>query len=101
MLAFAMDGILSFSQLPLKLASALGVVASVVAFLTIIYALVVKLFFPDHVIPGWSSVFTAVLFVGGVQLICLGVVGEYVGRIYEEIKGRPLYIVQEERNFQP
>lgn len=99
MLSFALDGILSFSQLPLKLASALGVVASVVAFLTIVYGLVVKLFFPEQVIPGWSSVFTAVLFVGGIQLICLGVVGEYVGRIYEEIKGRPLYIIQEERNF--
>lgn len=99
MLSFALDGILSFSQLPLKLASALGVVASAVAFLTIIYGLIVKVFFPDQVIPGWSSVFTAVLFVGGIQLICLGVVGEYVGRIYEEIKGRPLYIIQEERNF--
>jgi hypothetical protein len=56
-------------------------------------------FFPETVIPGWASTFSAVLFVGGVQLICVGILGEYVGRIYEEVKRRPLYVVQDEVNF--
>ena len=64
-----------------------------------IYGLVVKYFFSQYAIPGWASMFSAVLFLGGVQLICLGVLGEYVGRIYEEIKKRPLYIVDQEINF--
>jgi polyisoprenyl-phosphate glycosyltransferase len=99
MLKFAVDGILSFSQAPLKLASALGLASSAVAFVFIVYGIVVKIFAPERVIAGWSSVFTAVLFVGGIQLISLGVLGEYIGRIYEEIKNRPLYIVDEEINF--
>jgi len=99
MVRFAADGLLSFSQAPLRLASALGLLASGVSFGFMVYGLVQKYFFPEHVIPGWSSLFSAVLFLGGVQLICLGVLGEYIGRIYEEIKQRPLYIVDEEINF--
>jgi polyisoprenyl-phosphate glycosyltransferase len=99
MLRFAIDGILSFSQAPLKLASALGLASSAVSFIFIVYGLVVKFLAPETIIAGWSSVFTAVLFVGGIQLICLGVLGEYIGRIYEEMKNRPLYIVEEEVNF--
>ncbi len=99
MIKFAIDGILSFSQAPLRLASALGLASSAVSFVFIVYGLVVKIMAPERTIAGWGSVFTAVLFVGGVQLICLGVLGEYIGRIYEEIKNRPLYIVDEEVNF--
>jgi glycosyltransferase involved in cell wall biosynthesis len=99
MIKFAIDGILSFSQAPLRLASALGLASSAVSFVFIVYGLVVKIVAPEQTIAGWGSVFTAVLFVGGVQLICLGVLGEYIGRIYEEIKNRPLYIVDEEVNF--
>ena len=58
-----------------------------------------KYFYPENVIPGWSSLFSAILFLGGIQLICLGVLGEYIGRIYEEIKKRPLYVIDEEVNF--
>lgn len=100
MLTFAIDGLLSFSQVPLKMASTLGLISSGVSFVFIVYGLIQKYFFPEHVIPGWSSLFSAILFLGGIQLICLGVLGEYIGRIYEEIKQRPLYIVEKEVNFE-
>lgn len=99
MLKFAVDGLLAFSQVPLKLASGLGLAASLVSFVFMVYGVVVKYVAPETVIPGWSSTFSAILFLGGIQLICLGVLGEYIGRIYEEIKNRPLYIVDEEVNF--
>lgn len=99
MVKFAADGILSFSQIPLKLASALGLLSAIVSFFFMAYGLVMKYFFPEQVIPGWSSLFSAVLFIGGIQLLSLGILGEYIGRIYEEIKQRPLYIVQDEVNF--
>jgi dolichol-phosphate mannosyltransferase len=100
MLKFAIDGILSFSQVPLKVASAFGFVSAAISFLFMIYGFVAWTFFPDRVVPGWASLFSAILFIGGVQLICLGILGEYVGRIYEEVKKRPLYIVQDEVNFE-
>jgi len=99
MLKFAVDGLLAFSQAPLKMASALGLASSAVSFFFIVYGLWMKYFYPEQVLPGWSSIFSAVLFLGGIQLICLGVLGEYIGRIYEEIKQRPLYVVDEEVNF--
>jgi dolichol-phosphate mannosyltransferase len=99
MLRFAADGIVSFSQIPLRLASFLGFLASGLSFVFIFYGLIVKAYFPDRAIPGWTSIFVGLLFLGGVQLICAGILGEYLGRIYEEIKGRPLYITQEELNF--
>jgi len=100
MLKFAVDGILSFSQIPLKISSFFGFFCSMVSFVFIIYGLVIKLIFPDRAISGWASIFIAILFLGGVQLICAGILGEYMGRIYEEIKGRPLYICEEEINFE-
>jgi len=99
MLKFALDGMLSFSQLPLKLASAFGFICAILSFVFFIYGFTIRIFFPELVIPGWTSIFVASLFVGGVQLMCVGILGEYVGRIYEELKGRPLYIIEEERNF--
>jgi len=99
MLKFALDGMLSFSQLPLKLASAFGFICAILSFVFFIYGFILRIFFPELVIPGWTSIFVASLFVGGVQLMCVGILGEYVGRIYEELKGRPLYIIDEEQNF--
>jgi dolichol-phosphate mannosyltransferase len=99
MLRFAMDGILSFSQVPLKISSFFGFVCAGISFLLIIYGLVRKAFFPEAVIIGWASTFVTVLFLGGVQLISVGILGEYLGRMYDEIKGRPLYIIDEEINF--
>lgn len=98
MLRFAADGLLSFSIAPLRLVLILGFVLSGVSFLLGIAAIVAKLsdFF---VIPGWASILVAVSFLSGVQLIVLGTVGEYVARIYDEVKQRPLYLVRESRGF--
>jgi dolichol-phosphate mannosyltransferase len=99
MLRFAIDGMLSFSHVPLKLSSTMGLGASVLSFLFMIYGVVIKVFFPERAISGWASLFVAVLFLGGVQLICIGIIGEYIGRMYDEVKRRPLYISEEEINF--
>jgi dolichol-phosphate mannosyltransferase len=101
MMKFAIDGILSFSQLPLKLSSAFGFFCSVISFVMLVYGVVAKYFYPETVIVGWTSIFVASLFLGGVQLIAIGILGEYLGRIYEEIKGRPLYVIDEQINLEP
>jgi len=98
MLRLATDGILSFSITPLRLATWTGFVASGLAILGILYALYAR-FFATHLVRGWTSSLIAVLFIGGVQLICLGIIGEYVGRIYGESKRRPLYFVRERLGF--
>jgi polyisoprenyl-phosphate glycosyltransferase len=94
MLRFSFDGIASFSILPLRVASACGVLCAIAAACYTIYALYVKFVLKQAVI-GWTSIIIAVLFIGGIQLICLGIIGEYVGILYEESKGRPLYLVNE------
>lgn len=99
MISFATDGISSFSYLPLKLATWTGFGALVVAVAGICYALILRLYTNDWV-RGWASLFVAILFMGGVQLICLGIIGEYLGRIYAETKRRPLYFVQERVGFE-
>lgn len=98
MTRFAIDGILSFSTVPLRLATLIGLIASGLATLGCISALVFGLW-TDHWIAGWTAVLLAVLLMGGVQLICVGILGEYLGRIYGEAKRRPLYIVRETSGF--
>jgi polyisoprenyl-phosphate glycosyltransferase len=98
MIHFAVDGILSFSTKPLQMSVALGMFCALVAMLGICYAIFFRLF-TETWVPGWTALVIAILFIGGVQLICLGIVGEYVGRIYYEIKNRPLYVVQEYLGF--
>ncbi|HEY0546139.1 MAG TPA: glycosyltransferase family 2 protein [Pyrinomonadaceae bacterium] len=101
MLRFATDGIISFSNVPLRLAVWAGVFAIFLAFGGIIYALVLRLYFSEtHWVRGWTSTFVAILFLGGTQLIFLGFIGEYIGRIYGEVKRRPLYILQERLGFE-
>ena len=98
MLNFAMDGIISFSLVPLKLAIWSGFLAIWIAVAGIIVAIVDRLL--NKQLPrGWASLFVAVLFMGGVQLVSLGILGEYLGRIYTEVKRRPLYVVQERLGF--
>ena len=100
MLRFAVDGILSFSLVPLRLATWLGLFTAGLAMLGVLYALVVRLFTAIWV-SGWALLFIAVLFLGGVQLVMLGILGEYLGRIYGEVKRRPLYLVKERLGFTP
>ena len=94
MVRFATDGILSFSTKPLQMAVALGMLSASVALLGIIYALTLRIF-TDLWVEGWTALFIAVMFIGGAQLLCIGILGEYIGRIYSEVKKRPLYVVQE------
>jgi dolichol-phosphate mannosyltransferase len=96
MLRFSLDAIASFSHLPLQLATYAGMLSAGVAFIAIPVVIALRLF--DSYLPGFSSITIAILLLGGIQLIALGVIGEYVGRIYDEVKHRPLYIVREERN---
>lgn len=99
MLRFASDGIFSFSLVPLRLATVFGFVAASMMGLGILYALVL-LVFTNHSMSGPTLLFIVVTFLGGMTLLCLGIVGEYVGRIYRELKRRPLYVVDEVDGFQ-
>ena len=94
MFSFAFDGITAFSNLPLRLATYLGFAVSLISFFFILYTLYQK-YFKHDVVQGWSSLMVSILFIGGVQLICLGIIGEYLGRIMDNVKQRPLYIVRE------
>lgn len=99
MLKFAIDGITSFSFVPLQMATYFGFLISGASFLYIVYAVLQKLL-TDRPVTGWTSLMVAMLFLGGVQLITLGIIGEYIGRIYEEVKQRPLYLVDETFGFE-
>jgi len=94
MLRFAVDGITGFSNVPLRLATYAGFIFSFISFIMIIYALYSK-FFSDTYVQGWASIIISILFIGGVQLICLGVIGEYLLRIDDNIRQRPLYIIND------
>ena len=99
MMRFAWDGIISFSDRPLRLSSTLGFLAIMVAFVVLVYGLYQH--WTGHTVKGWTSTLVTILFLGGIQLFTLGIIGEYLSRIYDDIKRRPLYIVQEEINFEP
>jgi glycosyltransferase involved in cell wall biosynthesis len=101
MLRFAIDGVTAFSDVPLRLASLLGFVTSIVAFAVGLFEIALRIF-TGYNLPGYTSTIFAILFLGGVQLIGIGILGEYIGRIYDEIKGRPLYLVADvERASEP
>ena len=99
MLRLATDGLVSFSTRPLRLALDLGFIVSGLSFLFGIATLVSK-FAGTFLVPGWLTIVLVTSFVGGIQLIVIGVVGEYVGRIYDEVKARPLYLVRELHGFE-
>ncbi len=94
MLRFAADGITSFSNFPLKFASYAGFIVSFIAFLIMLYALYSRFIIKEYV-PGWTSLIISVMFIGGIQLICVGLIGEYIGRMSANIRNRPLYIINE------
>ncbi|KAB2841057.1 glycosyltransferase family 2 protein [bacterium] len=99
MCKLALDGITSFSNVPLQIAGHMGFWISGISLLYILYILGMKIF-TDKPIIGWASTMTAIFFFGGVQLITLGVVGEYIGRISDEVKQRPIYIVDEQEGLE-
>lgn len=94
MLNLALDGIFSFSTVPLRFVTILGVITAAAAAIGILYSLIVRIFTP-HWVAGWATLILAVLFMGGVEMFCFGILGEYIGRIYTEIKQRPLFLVRE------
>ncbi len=95
MLAFALDGITSLSVKPIRLITWLGFIFALVSFLAGIGIIIQTLLAPGSTVWGWSSTICAIVFMGGIQLLCVGVIGEYVGKIYNETKARPRYIVSE------
>jgi len=99
MVKFAMNAITSFSYVPLQLATFLGFIIAGLAGLAILMVVLLRLFGPHDPLVGQATTLVAVLFLGGVQLISLGIIGEYLGRIYDEVKGRPLYLIQQKWGF--
>jgi polyisoprenyl-phosphate glycosyltransferase len=97
MLRFSLDAISSFSHRPLQLATLLGFLISTLAFVAIPVVIVLRIV--GSYLPGFGAVTITVLLLGGIQLITIGIIGEYVGRIYDEVKGRPLYLVRARRNM--
>ena len=97
MLEFAIDGLTSFSVIPLRICSLVGLIVSLLALLMLVWSLVVKII--GGAVPGWTSTVAPLYLLGGVQLLFLGIVGEYIGKIYSEVKNRPRYIIQETVNF--
>jgi glycosyltransferase involved in cell wall biosynthesis len=92
MLSFALEGITSFSVRPLKIISNLGIVISLLSVLGLLYALVS--YFAGVAVPGWTAIVASIWLLGGIQLLCIGVVGGYIGKIYSEVKNRPRYIIE-------
>lgn len=95
MLRFALDGITSFSERPLRIATQMGLLVTFAALLFAAVTILRKIYTPAFAVPGWASLMTVALFLGGVQLLSVGLLGEYVARIYRESKRRPLYVVAE------
>ena len=93
MIKFAFDGITSFSTIPLSLATWLGFVTSGFAFIYMASVFVQKML--GNTVQGWATIMVALLFLGGVQLICLGILGQYIGRIFNEVKPRPIYVIED------
>ena len=93
MISFALDGITSFSITPIRIITALGLIVCVFSFIMAVYAFVEKLV--GNTSDGWASLMLSIWFIGGVQLLSVGLVGEYIGKIYKEVKRRPRYIVEE------
>ena len=99
MLKLASDGIISFSSKPIKLVGLLGIISIVISFIILIYALASYIFELNQLSAGWTSLMVAITFFAGVQLLSLWIISEYIGRIYDETKGRPQYVVDKSINI--
>lgn len=95
----ALDGFFSFSYLPLKAASFFGFIFASIAFMMILFVIIGRIFFRLGIV-GWASTLSAILLIGGVQLITLGIIGEYLARIYDQVKNRPEYIISDKKGFE-
>jgi glycosyltransferase involved in cell wall biosynthesis len=93
MLAFAWQGVTSFSAAPLRAITGLGVLISMASFAVAAWALAIRIF-SDQAVPGWASTVIPLYFLGGIQLLCIGIIGEYLSKIYAEVKGRPHYFIE-------
>lgn len=98
-LSLAANGLVTFSRVPLRLSTYVGLLAAAIAVLMAILVLYWRLFVPHSPLTGFATIMIAVFFLGAVQLVSIGILGEYVGRIYEEVKGRPLYVLSEVAGF--
>lgn len=92
MLNFALDGVMAYSNLPLRLGLYIGVLCGLLSVVLFIHVLISKFIFDDAV-AGWSTITACILFFGGMQMLVLGIIGEYLGRVFEEVKNRPLYLI--------
>lgn len=99
MLRFASDGIISFSTKPLKMVHSLGTITICIALILLVYSLIAK-FALHSTVSGWTSIMVAITFFSGTQLFCIGILGEYIARIYDESKNRPLYLIKDKINFE-
>ena len=99
MLKLASDGIISFSNKPIKLVGALGIISIVISIILLVYAIISYIFKLNNLSAGWTSIMVAITFFAGVQLLSLWVISEYIGRIYDEAKGRPQYIIDKKINL--
>jgi len=99
MINFALEGITSFSIKPLRISTYLGIASGILGFFGIVYELIMKMISPESFVIGWTGLFTAIMFIGGIQLITIGIIGEYVGKIYSEIQKRPKYLIKEKVNI--
>jgi dolichol-phosphate mannosyltransferase len=99
MLNFALEGMTSFSVKPLRIATYFGFLSGILGFLGIIYELIRKATSPQLFVIGWAGLFTAIMFIGWIQLITIGIIGEYIGKIYQEVQKRPKYLIKEKINL--
>lgn len=100
-LALAINGLVSFSIVPLRLSTYMGLIAAAIALLMMFLVLYWRVFEPKSPLTGFATIALAIFFLGAVQLICIGILGEYIGRIYEEVRGRPLYTLAEAAGLEP
>ena len=90
---FAIEGILSFSVKPLRIITTFGFIISIISFLFLIYVIIGH--FINTSVTGWTTIVTLICFFGGFQILCIGIIGEYIGKVYNEVKARPRYIIEE------
>jgi len=99
MLRFARYGLVYFTKKPLRLATNLGILCLFFGIILIAYVFISKYYFPQTTVKGWSSILIAVVFFGGVQLLSIGLIGEYIASIFDEVKARPEFIMEKKINF--